>query len=1217
MLTELCARLAKLPALDALAGAISARPANQQATLYRLSPLIGAARPPIVAALASRLSTPLLYIVSSTAAALRTVDDLQMWLPQRCVLHFAISDTLPYEQMAPSPEILRQRLQVLHALAGTTWLDAPPIVVVAMRALQQPTLKPEELATATTRLRLHSNTPQNNLVRTWLAQGYQPVAIVQQPADLARRGGIVDIWPPADEQPLRIEWFGDEIDSLRRFEPGTQRSEQRIETALIGPVYEFPYWQHDKALERITALDVRTLRPEAQASWRAALERMAAGEHTDSWSFFAPFYRTEDGLPSLLQHLPAGSVVAFDEALLLSQVAHEWQDRSEDQYNQLIDGSELPRGFPRPYLRWEELIGSSSTPAAGLALLDLSNNAELDVARWITGGAPLDVRAYATPGFQPEELFGGQLKRLVQAVVERLRGGEEVVMVTPQAARLQELVSETYHASNGKGNTLPAGFTVVHGALSEGWHLPDQRLILYTDSEIFGWQQHRSQVSRRARKQRTENERAAFLRGLKPGDYVVHIEHGIAVYEGLLRRTVADIEREYLSLRYAAGDRLYVPVDQVDRVARYIGAGDAAPQLTRLGTQEWERAKRKARAAVRDLADDLLEIYARRQTQTGHAFEPDNEWQRELENAFPYVETADQLQALGEIKHDMESPHPMDRLICGDVGFGKTEVALRAAFKAVQSGRQVAVLVPTTVLAQQHYNTFRQRMAAFPLNIEMLSRFRTPKEQDAIVERTTRGEIDILIGTHRLLSKDVRFKDLGLLIVDEEQRFGVRHKEQLKQMRAAVDVLTLTATPIPRTLHMTLAGIRDMSLINTPPEDRIPIKTYVVPYDDTLVRESIERELGRGGQVYFVHNRVQSIYHIANKLQKLVPDAEIGVAHGQMDERELEQMMMSFFKGEYDVLVCTTIIENGLDVPNANTLIIDEAPNYGLAQLYQLRGRVGRATNRAYAYLLYRQDKPMTEEAQQRLQVIQEATELGAGFRIAMRDLEIRGAGNLLGAEQSGHIAAVGFDLYSRLLEQAVHQLKAGKSFDDEDADTPPPADPATDANGEPPPRATRPKRGKTAADIVVNEKILVSPLVTLDLPLTAYLPEDYIDDDTVRLGVYQRMAEANTPPEVQALRQELRDRFGELPEPAANLLTWLLIKALALHAGINSVITTDEEFIVRLPTMDTQGRERIKRRFGRDKALRVGPQFLRLDRRELNGNWADKLIGVLDVLGR
>ena len=605
----------------------------------------------------------------------------------------------------------------------------------------------------------------------------------------------------------------------------------------------------------------------------------------------------------------------------------------------------------------------------------------------------------------------------------------------------------------------------------------------------------------------------------------------------------------------------------------------------------------------------------------GHAFSPDNEWQHELEDAFPYIETNDQLRAISDTKSDMENIQPMDRLVCGDVGFGKTEVALRAAFKAVQEGMQVAILVPTTVLAQQHFDTFTKRMAPFPVNIEMISRLRSASMQSQISQRLAKGQIDIIIGTHRLLSKDVHFKNLGLLIIDEEQRFGVRHKERIKQLRANVDVLTLTATPIPRTLHMAMAGIRDMSVIDTPPEDRMPIKTYVLPSDDRLTREAILREIDRGGQVFYVHNRVHSIYYVANKLQQLVPEASIIVGHGQLEDRQLEKVMLDFFSGKADVLVCTTIIESGLDVPNANTLIIDNALNYGLAQLYQLRGRVGRSAQRAYAYLFYPPDRQMSTEAQERLLAIQEATELGAGLRIAMRDLEIRGAGNLLGSEQSGHISAVGFDLYTRLLEQAVRTLKEqfanaqqaqSAGLSKEKVQTAEPIKKPTEEQA-----SSKTTTGRRAPKIKVDEKVLVSPLVTLDLPLDAYLPHGYIEDDRVRLSVYQRLATAETTAAVRDLNQELRDRFGDLPESAESLLTWLMIKALALQAGVGSIVTTAEEFVVRLPENTPLDRENLRRRFARDRAIRVGPQFLRIDRRELVDDWRIALTGVLETLGK
>jgi transcription-repair coupling factor (superfamily II helicase) len=1235
-LSSVTEQLAATPALRELRAALAAG-----SGALRVAPLISAARPLVVAALAQQHPAPLLYIVQNTDAALRALEDIRLYLgDNERVLLFPAADAMPYEQMAPGIEVIAQRLRVLEMLH----MERSPVVVAPIKALLQPTLTPGDLAKATLTLERGQVLAQDALIRHLVEQGYRVVPSVEEPGELSRRGGIIDLWPPAQFMPLRVEWFDDEIDSLRRFDPASQRSEQRLDTVRIGPPSELPIWRREATLRNLFALDVSGLRKEVREEWDAALTRLELGEVSEGLSFYAPFFRGTEP-DTLLTHLPAGAVVLLNEAQLLEHHADEIVQQAEERRERLVEVGELAPAYPQPYATWaamfEPLSGQPVEGAKpGIVLVDLSNT-DLPISNF-------QFPNLQSPDFTAPELFGGQFKRLVGDIVQRLQSGEQVIVVTNQAARVQELVEEGLAADKGDegrktkdevksgadeknknkdegksgadeegkssafvlrpSSLRSSSFLALHAVLDAGWRSAELNTTLYTDSEIFGSRQRRA-LSERKRKGRTTDERAAFLRGLKVGDYVVHIEHGIAVYEGLLRRTVGEVEREYLVLRYAAGDKIYVPVDQVDRVARYIGAGDSAPNLTRLGTQDWERAKRKARSAVQDLAQDLLALYAKRQLSKGHAFAPDNEWQRELEDSFAYIETPDQLQALIDVKHDMEQATPMDRLVCGDVGFGKTEVALRAAFKAVQDGKQVAILVPTTVLAQQHFETFKRRMAAFPLEIEMLSRFRTPKEQEAILSRLARGKVDIIIGTHRLLSKDVSFRDLGLVVVDEEQRFGVRHKERLKQLRAEVDVLTLTATPIPRTLHMAMAGIRDLSVIDTPPEDRVPIKTFVAPYDDQLIREAILRELDRDGQVYFVHNRVQSIYHVATHLQRLIPEATFGVGHGQLEERELERVMVDFFEGRYHVLVCTTIIESGLDVPTANTIIIDDATHFGLAQLYQLRGRIGRSAERAYAYLLYRKDRSMTEEAQQRLEAIQEATELGAGFRVAMRDLEIRGAGNLLGGEQSGHIAAVGFDLYSRLLEQAVKQLK--QQVDERTA-----ADdrrPTTDDHANADDLLSSVVNRQSSP--IVNEKVLVAPLVTLDLPLTAYLPEEYIADSALRLGVYQRMVAAENLDEVRELRNELRDRFGELPQPALDLLLWLQIKALALQAGVNSVITNNEEFVVRLPILDAARRERLRRRYLRDTSVKIGPQFVRLDRRALNGNWSEKLIGVLEML--
>jgi transcription-repair coupling factor (superfamily II helicase) len=708
--------------------------------------------------------------------------------------------------------------------------------------------------------------------------------------------------------------------------------------------------------------------------------------------------------------------------------------------------------------------------------------------------------------------------------------------------------------------------TLVQGLLGEGWVIANETLLL-TDAEVFGFIKQRRLVKRRP------VPHHQFLIELTPGDYVVHVEHGIGKFAGVVRLGSDNGEKEYLLLKYAANDKLYVPTDQIERVNRYIGGGDHAPTLSRLGTQEWSRTKQKVRESVEEVAQELLALYAAREVVPGFSFSRDTVWQQELEASFPYVETPDQIEVQGQVKADMEKNKPMDRLVCGDVGYGKTEVAVRAAFKAVMDGKQVAILVPTTVLAQQHYSTFRERLEAFPVRIEVLSRFKTPREQQAIIEGLASGSVDICIGTHRLLQKDISFKNLGLLIIDEEQRFGVGHKEHLKKMRQEVDVLTLSATPIPRTLHMSLVGVRDMSTMETPPEQRLPIKTYVARYDERLIREAVLREMERNGQVFFVHNRVESIDYVADKLQSLIPEARIAIAHGRMPEAELERVMADFAQGKSDILVTTTIIESGLDMPNVNTLIVNRADRFGLTQLYQLRGRVGRGASLAYAYFLYEPGRMLTPTAEKRLKTIFEATELGAGFSIALKDLEIRGAGTLLGPRQSGHISAVGFSLYCRLLAEAVESQKARQ------AGTP--------------------------------EKMRPSPLPapTLDLPLRAFIPEEYIADVETRLSLYQRLSRVDKLEQIETLKDEFSDRFGALPSEVQNLLYALKIKILAARAGIDSVTTEDGLIVIRL--LEGMQFTPQQRELPLPDGVRMGVRQLSLSYKGDKG-WKAKLEGVL-----
>jgi transcription-repair coupling factor (superfamily II helicase) len=1241
---QLLAVLAGHPPLERLARSLRDNPARLMA-----APVPAAAHPALAALLARRTGCPTLVLTPALDSAARMREDLQMLLGDDAPVYlYPPADALWYEHMSVGDDVIGARLRVVAALDRTRLLgerpaadaEVAPVVVAPVKALMQPTLTANELHEAARVLTVGETVDVRDLLDHIGEIGYRGVAAVEATGEWSSRGGIVDIWPPTDERPLRIEFFGDEIDSLRRFDPLSQRSERRERQAILLPAHEVAFWRHAAAVERLRALDLDSLRPEVRREWVMAEERLVHHERFEGRAFFAPLFMGEEGARSLLDHLPQGALVALAEARELRDSAAELERQAEETRAAQIATGELPHQFPQPFIPWEQLVRET----APLSVVDLSaqpigeDGAEEDpaaAAAATAGGFALQPYPLSISLFAPAERFGGQMKLVIDRIQQQIEAGEHVLIMSPQAGRIAELCQERdLHPVLGadlddeQGAALPP-LVVMRGSLSEGWSSPDLTLTVLTDTEIFGFQARRPVVTKRKRQQR-EIDRQAFLQTLQPGDYVVHIEHGIAIYEGLRRINVEGVEREYLNLRYAAGDALFVPVDQIDRISKYIGGADSTPALTRLGTADWERVKRKVKAAVEELARELLELYAARQTAQRPPYSPDTQWQHELEESFPYIETDDQLQAISEIKRDMLAPRPMDRLICGDVGYGKTEVALRAAFKAVEDGKQVAVLVPTTVLAQQHYDTFRKRMAPFPITIEMLSRFRSPREQKSIVDRLQAGQIDILVGTHRLLSRDVRFKDLGLVVVDEEQRFGVKHKERLKALRNEVDVLTLSATPIPRTLHMALAGMRDLSVIDTPPEDRVPIKTYVVPYDEGLVRDSILRELGRGGQVFFVHNRVQSIYSVAARLEQLVPGARFLVGHGQMEERELERVMFQFFAGEADVLVCTTIIESGLDIPRANTIIIDDAANYGLAQLYQLRGRVGRSTQRAYAYLLYHTGKRITGDAQQRLQAIQEATELGAGFRIAMRDLEIRGAGNLLGPEQSGNIAAVGFDLYTQLLSQAVQQRKSAAGVDGR-----PPAD-GREARGKRL-RATEELRRATAlsatpqgdnvetlhatslpggtpvAPAQQNGTVTPIPLIALDLPLTAYLPNDYIADDTLRLRVYQKLAAATSPQELRLLRAELNDRFGKPPEPAEHLLTWLELKAWAIRAGVSSIATSEDEITVRLPEGPVRGRDALLKLM--DETVRVGPQFIRINRRAAGDTWVDRLREALETL--
>ncbi len=1157
--------LGEIPAYHQLVGNL--READTPSTLG----LLAAARPYLVAALQRDLGGPILWVVAHSERAKQVCEQLRSWAPfPETILRFPEPDALPYERVPWAVETVRERLAVLAALSSGDTRQQPPIIVASAKALMQKTLPRSEFMAALHTLRLGQTISLRDLLAVWYSLGYEPGDVVEESGTFSQRGGIIDIFPPDYARPVRIELFGDEIESMRLFDPTTQRSQEKVSHVNVTPASEALPRYGKKVALLLARLDFSTCHTAAREEFARDREALENNQSFKGLEFYIPYLYAE---PSMLtDYLPPDSLLLVDDGGELEATVADLEEQALNLHRELVEAGELPANFAPPYFTWDDL-----RPALGGRL-----------ALGYDGLADSTAPETSSPGraFAASPRYGGRLKHLLEDCQNFQQRGERVVIVTRQAPRLAEILTDQGITANLaeelEESPPPRSLTLIQGTLAEGWTLSATPTVaachLLTDAEIFGWVRPKPRRARRPRGIAPES----FFIDLRPGDYAVHVEHGIGLFQGLVKLTLDRVEHEYLQVDYAAGDRLYVPIHQADRLSRYVGAGDRPPLINRLGATDWARVKAQARRAVEDIARDLLDLYSAREVVSGHAFSPDTPWQAELEASFPYIETEDQLQAIEEVKADMEKPKPMDRLICGDVGYGKTEVALRAAFKAVMDGKQVAVLVPTTVLAQQHFGTFQERLTPFPVAVEMLSRFRSKTRQRDILAGLQAGTVDIVIGTHRLIQKDVAFKDLGLLIIDEEQRFGVTHKERLKQMRKEVDVLTLTATPIPRTLHMSLTGVRDMSTIDTPPEERLSIKTHVAEYDPTLIRQAILRELERGGQVYFVHNRVRSIGYIARRLAEIVPEASLTIAHGQMKEKELEQVMLDFVDGKVDVLVSTSIIESGLDIPNVNTLIVNRADRFGLAQLYQLRGRVGRSAVRAYAYFLYPRYHRLSDVARKRLETILEASELGAGFRVAMRDLEIRGAGELLGARQHGHIAAVGFDLYCRLLAQAVQELKGEK--------------PA----------------GLTGEEAAYLQPL--APTLQINLPLAVYLPEDYVPHSGLRLQLYRRLAGLTTEQEVTDIARELRDRFGPLPQPAENLIYQLRLKVLALQSGVQAISTEEGQAVIKVRDLDRADQERLRARL----KAQVGNRA-RVFRREiwlpLDGNWQENLTTVLEVI--
>jgi transcription-repair coupling factor (superfamily II helicase) len=1089
----------------------------------RVSGLTSTARALYLPMFARAANIPVVVIVADNKAA----DALQIAVRSGCELTGAIAadrvlklpahDVLPFENLSPHPDVQEQRAAVLWKIAtGGASILICPVEAAALRLF--PAAYYADLART---LRRGEEVDVDELTSHLASVGYTAMDIVEMPGQFTRRGGILDVYSPEADRPIRVELFGDEIESIRKFEPESQRSSTPLDEATLLPLTETP------VSERLLAAVHARLsgnRGHDGDDAELVMQAMAAGGVSvfPGWEFFS----TVAGAEGTILDLFSRCAVFVEEPAMIKNQAERWWSKVEQRHERSGIGSLIT---PQDIYLMPDLLLPTLASYPGL---DIDQLGAVDV---LDEDTTLGEIALAS---RPTLRFHGSIPAFMEQTRSLMKQEARILLVAPNQGEVERLAnllreyempyrlgSRTQHAGSeniyDESSYLAGDYRtpiVVRSSLANGVNFPEQNLFLFGANDLS------DDADVEARPAPKKSKTAAFVsdfRDLTIGDYVVHVEHGIARYVGLKEIEQDAVTVEFMVLEFAEQARLYVPLTRLDLIQKYRSTdAGPAPVLNRLGSQQWAKTKARVKKAMQDMADELLKLYAQRKAAQGHAFPADNEFQREFEDAFDYNETDDQLSAIADIKRDMESTMPMDRLLCGDVGYGKTEVAMRAAFKAVQDGRQVAVLTPTTVLSFQHFETFKSRFKQFPITVEMISRFRTPKEQKAILERVEDGRVDILIGTHRLLSKDLVFRDLGLLIVDEEQRFGVRHKERLKQMRREIDVLAMSATPIPRTLHMSLVGLRDMSVIETPPKDRMAIQTVVAKFDEKLIRSAIEVELERGGQVYFVHNRVETIYELAAKIQELVPSARVVVGHGQMGESELERVMLAFMHHEYDVLVATTIIENGLDISLANTIIINRADRHGLSELYQLRGRVGRSNRRAYSYLLIPPEQELNEVARRRLAALKEFSDLGAGFKIAALDLELRGAGNMLGGEQSGHIEAVGFEMYTSMLEEEVSKLK-----------------------GE--------ERHERAA-------------TQINLGISLRIDETYIPEENQRLRIYKRIAGAETGNVLVDVRAELEDRYGPVPASVHHLLEAAILRLECERIGVSQIDRKRDQLHIR-----------------------------------------------------